>query len=260
MLFQGIRFFTVLFSILIYLIHLSCVFLIVWDRWERAKWASRILCYYSSWGLWLLKVKVNLQGYENVKTAPASLMVGNHLSYMDILVITSKVPASFVTSTEIRDTIGLGLICKMSGCLFVDRKSKLNIHNEVKEITEGLRRGLNVAIFPESTSTNGEQILRFRRPLYVGAIDAGSPVVPFCLNYRKVGGEPVSIRNRDSVFWYGDMNFIPHLWKIAGCGGVEVDLHYLTPIRTQFEDDPTELAANSQRLVESVFIAVRPEL
>ena len=113
-----------------------------------------------------------------------------------------------------------------------------------------------MVIFPEATSTNGEQVLRFRKPLFLSAIDAGRPVVPFCLNYRTVGGESISLSNRDKVCWYGDMDFLPHLWTLASSGGVQLDLHFLKPISTQLEMDASELADLSQVAVASVFLPV----
>jgi len=117
-----------------------------------------------------------------------------------------------------------------------------------------------VAIFPEATSTNGEQILRFRRPLYMSAIEASKPVVPFCLNYRMVGGVPINLQTRDSVFWYGDMDFASHLWRLAGSGGVNVDLIFLSALETGQQVDPGQLAELSQKAVEAVFKPVRGDL
>ena len=172
---------------------------------------------------------------------------------MDVLVISSQLPACFVTSKEIKETPFLGQISQMSGALFVERRNKLNIHNEISEIREGLQIGLNVAIFPEATSTNGEQILRFRRPLYLAAIDAGCPVLPFCLNYVRVGGQPINAVTRDKIMWYGDMAFLPHLWALSGSGGIELDLHFLPRIPTTLKMDASALAEQSQHAVEAVF-------
>jgi 1-acyl-sn-glycerol-3-phosphate acyltransferase len=120
-----------------------------------------------------------------------------------------------------------------------------------------LKKGLNVSIFPESTSTNGEQVLRFRKPLFVAALHAGAPVVPFCLNYRLVGGEKINKVLRDKIFWYGDMAFAPHLWALSGAGGIEMDITFLPPIRTkEGVDDASDVAARAQSSVESVFTPV----
>jgi 1-acyl-sn-glycerol-3-phosphate acyltransferase len=203
-----------------------------------------------------LSTKVNPIGLENRDAQPIALYVGNHLSYLDVLAISSCVPAGFVTSMEIRETPLLGLICEMAGCLFVERRNKSNLLNEVAQLSEGLRNGLNVAIFPEATSTNGSQILRFRRPLYMAAVATKTPVVPFCLNYRMIGGKPVDLRTRDSVFWYGDMSFAPHLWALCGAGGVNVDLTFLPAVPVKGDEEPGDLSQKTQIMVESVFLPV----
>jgi 1-acyl-sn-glycerol-3-phosphate acyltransferase len=253
-----LRVVTVFISIFVFLAHMGIVWLVVRDRWRRIRLSNRILGAYSHWGLWLFRVKVRAVDSDRLKSVGNALFVGNHLSYLDVLVISSRRPACFVTSKEIKETPFLGQICQMAGCLFVERRNKFNIHKEVAEISEGLAHGLDVAIFPEATSTNGEQILRFKRPLYISAIDAGRPVVPFCLNYHHVGGKPITQVTRDHVMWYGDMPFVPHLWALTGSGGVEVDLHFLPPIPTSGAD-PGALAEQSQKAVASVFRPVNSE-
>jgi 1-acyl-sn-glycerol-3-phosphate acyltransferase len=250
------RFFGVLLSMLGFLVHMAIVWLFVRGQWHRVKWSNSILTGYTRWGLWVLNIKVTPLGLENLVGIKNGLFVGNHLSYIDVLVLHSRIPACFVTSMEIRETPVLGQVCLLAGCLFVERRNKQNILNEVSEISRGLQNGLNVAIFPEATSTNGEQILRFRRPLYVAAIDAKKPVLPFCLNYRTVGGQPINLKTRDKIFWYGDMDFVSHLWALAGSGGVNVDLNFLPPIYPAPIDDATALAQRSQDAVESVFLRV----
>lgn len=231
--------------------------LVIWDRWRRTYWSTVVLILASSGVLFCLSIRPKYVGEEHVKDANGILLVGNHLTYIDVMVISSHIRSCFVTSVEIKHSIGLGQICQMAGCLFVERRNKMNILNEVSEIKEGLQKGLNVAIFPESTSTNGEQVLRFRKPLFLAGMHANAPIVPFCINYRRIGGEPISLATRDNIFWYGDMDFVPHIWRLAGAGGVDVELTFLPPIMAGPEDDANEVAARAQLLVESVFTPVK---
>lgn len=247
------RFISVILMMFGFLFIMSSIWLVVHDKWKRIAWSNYFLTKCSRLGLFLLNVKVTYKGLENYAAVPNALFVCNHLSYMDVLVIHAKVPACFVTSREIRETPVLGQVCYVAGCLFVERRNKNNVHNEVSEISEGLRQGLNVAIFPEATSTNGEKILRFRRPLYVAALDSQTPVLPICLNYHTVGGKPIDSVLRDKIFWYGDMDFVAHLWTLAGSGGVLADLIFLPPVIPGPDDDATMLAERSQKAVESVF-------
>ena len=256
--FAVVRVLTIFVSILIFLLNMVVVRALIRRRWGQVRWSNILLSRYSRFGLKVLNLRIRVVGIEEALQVRGGLFVGNHLSYMDVLAISAQIPTCFVTSREIKETPGLGLICEMAGCLFVERRNKNNIHNEISEIREGLQVGLNVAIFPEATSTNGEQILRFRRPLFIAAVDAGGVVVPFCLNYTHVGGEPINSVNRDRIMWYGDMGFVPHLWALASSGGVRLDLHFLKPVTTNLKMDATELAAEAQRAVESVFQPVVP--
>ncbi len=250
---QPFRVVLVLLCMTTFILHMSVVWLVVRERWRRVRWSNRILSYYSRFGLWVLNVRARAVGLENIAGVENALFVGNHVSYMDVLVISSLKPSGFVTSVEIRDTIGLGLLCKMAGCLFVERRSRGNLMKEVGELGEGLGNGVNVAIFPEATSTNGEQIFRFRRPLFMSAIQASVPVVPFCMNYHTIRQAPINKTTRDWIFYYGEMTFMPHLFSLAQAGGIDVDVVFLKPIATEGHSDPTDLAALAQKDVESVF-------
>ena len=247
--------FGIIFS---FLAHMSAMWLVVHDRIQRMRRSNSLLSYYCRFALKMLGVRVTTYGAENLPAGGGALLVGNHLSYTDVLAISSNLPACFVTSMEIRRSPVLGQVCLLAGCLFVERRNKMGVRNEVSELRRGIEAGLSVAIFPEATSTNGEQVLRFRKPLFLSAIEAGRPVIPFCLNYRRVGGEPVTILNRDKVCWYGDMDFVPHLWSLVKSGGVELDLHFLPPIATSDAMDATELAERSQQAVAGKFIPVAP--
>jgi 1-acyl-sn-glycerol-3-phosphate acyltransferase len=178
------------------------------------------------------------------------LLVSNHLSYLDIFVIASQFPACFVTSFEMKETPFLGQLCSIGGCLFVERRSKKGLSNEVKNLTNALDKNMNVVIFPEATSTNGEQLLKFRRPLFQAAVDAGKPVLPLCLNYKKIDQNALNLRNRDLVFWYGDQTFFPHFLNLLTVGQIEVELSILDPFFAEAEMSKTELAEKSFQLVQ----------
>lgn len=236
-----------------FVLHMSVIWPFVRGRWRRVRLANRILSRYCRFALWTLSVRPRAVGLENIAGIQNGLFVGNHLSYVDVLVISSVKPSCFVTSVEIRDAPVLGTVCKRAGCLFVERRTRKNLLNEVGELAEGLKNGVNAAIFPEATSSNGEQILRFRRPLYKAAIDAQVPVIPFCLNYHTIDGQPTNRVTRDWVFYYGEINFLPHLWSLAQSNGIDVDVVFLKPHSTEGHSDPTELAAITQKDVEAVF-------
>jgi 1-acyl-sn-glycerol-3-phosphate acyltransferase len=223
--------------------------------WKKRKWRAQTIARWCRRTNRLLGIEVSVD--RDIDKNINYLIVSNHMSYIDILVLSSVMPSNFVTSIEIRNTPVLGQLCELGGSLYVERRNKSNLEKEIEDLTNGLKEGLNIFIFPEGTSTNGEEILRFRRPLYNSAIFAHKPVLPVTLNYTKIDGEPFSKSNRDKVCWYGDMSFLPHLWELAGCKKVEAHIVPHMPIELAGSEDPTTLANTSRDIVANSFVTAK---
>lgn len=209
-------------------------------------------------GLLFMQVKVKrFDPNQHLSHFSNGLIVCNHMSYIDVLVLYSQMPACFVTSQEIRETPFLGQLCLLAGCLFVERRDKSNLSREVKELSQAMESGLSVTIFPEATSTDGSEVIRFRRPLFQSAIDANKPVLAMTLNYKSVSGAAVTKENRDLLCWYGDMSFLPHLWDFFKQSHVdaEIVIGQLMPVNP--ESDNALLAEESHRIVSANFHAFR---
>ncbi len=243
--------FLVFFSIGTLLLLSFLMGFLIREKWSLIRSGNKMISYYGALGLKILGIEVQWKGQVNPNDN--HLIVSNHLSYTDILALAAKVPTSFVTSVEIRDTPILGHICKAAGCLFVERRSKRNLGQEVKDITKALSQGVNVTIFPEATSTNGESVLRFRRPLYNAAVQSGKKVLPLCINYRSIDGEKITLSNRDRVFWYGDMSFLPHLWSLALHKKVMMEITVLNEITVKESISVEDLATDSHKAVSRVY-------
>ncbi len=251
--------FTIIFVlILLYAISSLALELVPMSKWQRRGLRARLIGWYSRFGLRVLGVEVynfgvlaDGQSVDLGADHKNYLHVSNHLSYLDILVLAAQRPCCFVTSVEIRDTFFLGWLCRLGGCLFVERRNKFGLQGEISEISEALENGLNVLIFPEATSTNGDDVLRFRRPLYSAALTSGRLVKPICLFYESINGDVFSLENRDLVCWYGDMGFVSHLFKFCQLGFVMVCVTHFAPLsRTTIE----ELSEVSHRLVRDEYL------
>jgi len=155
------------------------------------------------------------------------LIIPNHMSYLDILVINALFPAVFVTSREIEKTPVLGHITKVAGCTFIERRHKRDLHRDIDRLSALLNEGINVTLFPEGTTTAGDHILPFKKSLFEAAIRSKARVVPVCLRYETVGGEAFSHANHDSIAWYGKMKFLPHLLKLVSVKSIVVRLTVL---------------------------------
>ncbi len=238
--------------LILFLLNSAIVFALVPGHWRRRKVISHLIHFYSRLSVKVMQVKVRP---ESLAYRPQTncLLVSNHLSYIDLLVIGSQMPCVFVTSREIKEAPGLGLIVTLAGCLFVERRNKESLQSEIQEVTEGLNQGLNIVIFPEATSTNGDSVLRFRKPLFSAAVSAGKPVLPVCINYLRVNGGPVTIENRDQICWYGEMTFIDHLWNFLKHHEVLVQIYLRPRLTPQAYPSSEKLAEYSHFLVDMVF-------
>lgn len=215
-----------------------------------------LLTLFNYWLCFFMGIKIKVSGErEDIESAKneGSLLVSNHMSYLDAVIYAKTFCGSFVTSMEMKEMPFLGQITQVGGCLYVERRNKSNLSNEVKELTESLRHKNRVIVFPEATSTNGEEVIRFRRPLYRAAVDANAPIRPMTLNYRRVSGLPVTKENRDFVCWYDDMTFFDHLMNFFKQTSFEVEIYVHPVLETKDFEDHTELANLTHEIVSSKY-------
>lgn len=240
-------------ALVVYFIVSFAIFAFAGFSFPRARpFLTKVISATSRLGLKIFGVSVR-KNFTPINPHDNYLIVSNHLSYLDILIISSFFPTCFVTSNEMKETPFLGQMCLLGGCLFVERRSRAGITGEIKELTDALDDGLNVVIFPEATSTNGEAVIRFRRPLFQAAINARSKVLPLCLNYRTLDGEKLNLRNRDKVFWYGDMPFLDHALKLFSHKSVVAELTVMKSLNASDFQDKNSLADKCYELVSEEF-------
>ena len=202
-----------------------------------------------------LNVRVNHESSEAAMSDQNYFMVSNHMSYFDILILSSIRPSVFVTSVEMEKTFFLGDMAKWGGSFFVDRVNRRKMKDEVKKLEELLGSGFNVFIFPEGTSTNGDKILPFKKSLFRVPYQAGSPILPICLKYNSIDGEAFSPNNCDKVCWYDDMTFAPHFMSLMNTQSIDVTVTDLVPLLPDAFDSHGELAAAAEEQIRSKYFS-----
>ena len=256
----GINVWRLLYKIPLLFVIVSCYFLVasivqLWWRRDRARRLAIVVAVNSFLGkvaLGLLNMKVHIDGA--VPTTQRFLIVSNHMSYIDPLVLFNALSAVFVTSVEVRENKTLGPLCRLSECYFVERRNKFNIKKEIADIGAYLRLGCNVVLFPEGTSTNGERMLRFKTSFFQVAVNEKVAVLPVCLRYEQINGAAITAANRDSLYWYGNMGFFEHLILILSLRTVTARIKILSPLPVGGRDKNT-LAAVAQQHIEDVYFA-----
>lgn len=187
------------------------------------------------------------------KTEKNYLIVSNHLSYLDILVIASVYPSVFITSMEVRDTPFLGTLCRLGSSIFIERRNFKNLPGEIDRVADVLREGFNVVLFPEATSSNGEAVLPFKRAFVEASIRACVDVRPICIKYLIINDETVKDSNSDSLFWYGEMTFFRHLIKILRFKKVIINIELLDNIKVVSGSNSKEITNKAYERISSAY-------
>lgn len=183
----------------------------------------------------------------------ASLLVGNHMGFIDIVCLMALQPAVFITSQELRETPILGQITEMGACAYVDRKNRMKIQEELQDIVNVLKQGFRVVLFAESVASNGEQVLPFKKTLMMSSGFSQRPIRPFVFNFRKVNGGPVQYEHRDSLCWYGDQSFFASIWRSFLLDSIECEIEFLPLINVSIDDDRTHISKQVHSYVQQKF-------
>jgi len=125
---------------------------------------------------------------EGANVVPGSLVVANHVSWLDILVLASSAHAVFVAKSEVRCWPMIGWLASRAETVFIRRASGRSLLKVKNRIAGLLLDGRSVAIFPEATTSDGETVLPFRSGLLQAAVDAGRPVQAVAIAYRDERG------------------------------------------------------------------------
>ncbi|MBC7466071.1 MAG: 1-acyl-sn-glycerol-3-phosphate acyltransferase, partial [Bdellovibrio sp.] len=183
---------------------------------------------------------------------------GNHIGFIDIVALQAVSSCVFITSKEMQKTPGLGQICDLAGCTYVDRKNRMNIQEELKGVIQVLKEGSRVVLYAESVASNGEQVLPFKKTLLMAAGFADRPIRPFVFNFREVNGGPVLYEHRDSLCWYGDENFVTAIWRSLKLNSIKVEIEFLPLVYTKPEDDRSVIAKRLHDMVSENYVPFRP--
>jgi 1-acyl-sn-glycerol-3-phosphate acyltransferase len=184
----------------------------------------------------LLDVHVSVIG-NRVDERPL-LIVANHVSWLDISVISSVTPVIFVAKQEVAGWPLFGLLAKLQRSVFVDRNRRHRTPDVNAEIAQRMSDGDPVLLFGEGTSSDGNRILPFRTALIGAARDAVAAaehvrkvwIQPLSIAYTGLHGFPLGRQHRPIVAWYGDFALGPHLIGVLRRGAIDVVLTWGDPV------------------------------
>lgn len=202
------------------------------------------------------RIKLNVQDLDKLHnlTKLNYLAISNHTSYLDVIMLASLENFVFITSEEMGKNPFLGTITRLGGCLYTNRRKPVSLPQEIERFSSTIRQGFKVMLFPEGTSTNGDTVKAFRSSLFQTALSASCPILPICIKYLSINGQPLNPENRDLVYWYGDMTFAPHYMKLLGLK-IEAEIRILDPLMDPESYSRRELAENTHAQILACYQA-----
>jgi 1-acyl-sn-glycerol-3-phosphate acyltransferase len=195
----------------------------------RQPWVATFPRFYHSRCCRVLGIRVRQIG-RPVEARPV-LFAANHVSYLDITVLSSLLAASFIAKSEVASWPLFGWLAKLQRSVFVDRRPRSTVQQR-DSIAERLAAKEALILFPEGTSGDGNRLLPFKSALFsVAEHAAAGPVTvqPVSIAYTKLDGIPLGRGLRPFFAWYGSMALAPHLWRMLGLGRVEVVVEFHAP-------------------------------
>ena len=182
---------------------------------------------------------------------PPFFLVANHLSYVDIAALRATVEGVFVAKAEVKDWFLAGRIVRDMGVIFIDRKNRRDIPRAGEEIIQKLSDGEGVIVFPEGTSTKGEEVLPFNSSFLEFASRTDLPVSYASLSYLTPDGEPPA---SNVVCWWEDISFMEHLFRLFTVKGFTAIIDFgEEPV---VNPDRKQLAAELRQRVQEKFIPI----
>jgi 1-acyl-sn-glycerol-3-phosphate acyltransferase len=195
-------------------------------------------------------VEGSLPGHVALSGAGFEAVVSNHLSYADILLMSAVRPFVMVAKTEVRDWPLLGWLTAQAGTVYVDRGGKPETYPAVNAaMARAYRSGLPVLFFPEGTTTNGGEVLPFRRGLFHSVLHDAVEVRTAAIHYA-LNSDDCDATAANDICWWGDAEFVPHVFRFLGLNGVRAAVRFGPAVEGA---DRFTLAGNAQAVVSAMY-------
>ena len=193
---------------------------VVQRRRRIQRWCEQLLA--------MLNVQSNVRGLDSNALPGNLLIVANHVSWLDIFVIDSIYPARFVAKSELSKWPMVRHLMHGCGTVFIERAKRHDTARVNKTISDVLRTGHCVAVFPEGTTSDGQRLLHFHAGLLQPVIDALGHIAPAAIRYRNALGE-----SSRSTIYIGETTFLQSFWWVLGERALTVEITLLPLLAAQ---------------------------
>lgn len=233
-------------------------------------WAKTLPVWYHRRVLWILDVRTHVHG--DITPGKPVLLVSNHLSWLDIPVLSTIAPLSFIAKREVGTWPFIASLAKLQRTVFIDRDKRSDVRSTADTMLGRLNAGDTVILFPEGTTSDGLRVLPFRSSLLspakprvprnadanTSASDGGADVtVQTCaVAYTHMDGMPLGRAGMPMIAWYGDMEIGPHAWRLLQAGPIDVHISLGRPIPLDTFADRKALARHTEAEINAQVIAL----
>jgi 1-acyl-sn-glycerol-3-phosphate acyltransferase len=175
------------------------------------------------WAMQLLRIwGIDLEVRGKPVTLGPALLVCNHISWLDIVVIHATRHCRFVSKSELRDWPVLGTLATGGGTLYIERAQRKDAMRMVKDMAKSLREGDVLAVFPEGTTGDGIGMLPFHANLIQSAIEAEAPVQPLALQFVDTKTNKISMAAR----YIDDDTLLDSVWSTLNARGLKAVVNF----------------------------------
>jgi 1-acyl-sn-glycerol-3-phosphate acyltransferase len=197
---------------LAHIVHGLWVIRIHFPKWGEERKAARIQ-QWSTRALSLADIRVQVSGHAPVPSTPV-LVVCNHISWLDILVMQSVYPVRFVSKADVASWPLVGSLVKGCGTVLIERERRSDVVRVIQIMAKHLRQGEALAVFPEGTTgdtgAHGHSVLRFHANLIQAAIDAQTPIQPWALRYH----DEATHQQTHAADYVGELTLLTSIWRV----------------------------------------------
>ncbi|OWY37894.1 1-acyl-sn-glycerol-3-phosphate acyltransferase [Xenophilus sp. AP218F] len=208
--------------------HLAVGVFILATRYPRLAHAERavITRRWAQKALKILGVEVKVNGVNPGFYPPNTLLVANHVSWLDIVALNSCTVTRFVAKREIRSWPLIGWLAHAGGTVFIDRGNRRDASRVNQALAHALGHGGCMAVFPEATTSDGSGLLPFKASLFEAALLSGGTVQPVSLRYQRPDGALLQ-----EAAYVGDLSFIQSIGRMLTVPACAVELSYGQPLK-----------------------------
>jgi len=204
---------------------------------------ARVMQVWGKLSCWMMNIRIHQIGSAE-RQDHGGLIVSNHVGSVDIFVMAACFQMSFVSKSDIREWPLIGYMTRIANTIYIDRTRRRELTGMIQAITDRLRSGYFVVVFPEGGATSGHQVERFKSSAFEAVVQAESSVIPVTIRYYG-GGEP------SVACWPPELSFMANMKRLLMHPRLNVKVWILPQVTG--ETDRRVFAEKSRALISAKY-------